>query len=148
MSSKDVRKVKVSQWYMDIEPTKYISVRGVVILAELPYISRRMPVECSSVYHRIFVVLLWSSGQHIDVHSFRSVPVQITVGLNTSIEFYCRMWLLQQSSIGEYVLFWFWGRSLYEMFIIFLIEFKMSPDLEMCLVFKYLQFMFESHILE
>jgi len=29
----------------------------------------------------------------------------------------------------------------------FVIEFKISPNFEVCLVFKYLQYVFESHIL-
>jgi hypothetical protein len=52
-----------------------------------------MPVQCSSLYHSLFVVLLLYAGQHMELHSFHLFPVQIPVGLNTSIECCCRMWL-------------------------------------------------------
>ena len=43
----------------------------------------------------------------------------------------------------------FWLRALYYIFVIFLvIEFKISPNFELCLICRYLKFMFENHILE
>jgi hypothetical protein len=55
VSSKDVTKVKVSHWSMNNTPTESTSVSmlSVLFLAEFPNIPCRMPVQCSSVYHRI-----------------------------------------------------------------------------------------------
>jgi hypothetical protein len=70
-------------------------------LSDLPHIPRRMPVQCISLYHSLFVVLLWCADQHMHVQSFHLCPVQITVGLNTSIECCCQIWLSQQSKIKK-----------------------------------------------
>jgi hypothetical protein len=45
-------------WFMDIAPAKRISMRNIVILADLPHIPRRMPAQCISLYHSLFMVLL------------------------------------------------------------------------------------------
>ena len=104
-------------------------MRSVIILADLPKVPCRMPVQCSSLYRSLFVVLLWISGQHMEFQSFHLVPVQITVCLNTSTECYCRMSLSQQSGIKENIWAWFCWKDLYENFVIFLvIEFKISPN--------------------
>jgi hypothetical protein len=124
MSSKDVTKVKVSHWSVDIAPEIYISERSVVILVELPHIPCRMPVQCSSVYHSLFVVLLWCADQHMDVQSFHLCPVQITVGRNTSTECYCRMWLWQQSGIKKKMYGSAFGEELYTKCLSFLLNFK------------------------
>jgi hypothetical protein len=96
----------ISNWYLDIAPAKFISVRTVVILADLwPNFS----AECQYSAARCVTAYLCCSGdrsagcagQEIDVQSFHLVPVQITVSLNTPIECYCRMWLSQQSSNKE-----------------------------------------------
>ena len=119
MSSKDVTKFKDSHWSLDIETADSVSMWTVVTLADLPNIPCRMPLECIWLYHSLFVVLLWSSDQHMQVHSFHLCSVQITGYLNTSIECYCRMWLSQQSSINENILVWVWWKALYEMIAIF-----------------------------
>jgi len=75
VTSKDVRKVKFSHWSVDIAPSKGIAVRNVVILAVIPNVPCRMPVQCSSVYHRLFVVLLWCADQQGHVQSFHLVAV-------------------------------------------------------------------------
>ena len=80
----------VSHWFMDIAPAKGISKLKVVILADRPNIPCRMPTQCSSLYHSRFVLY---ADQHMDLQSFRLCPVQITVGLNTSVECCFRMWL-------------------------------------------------------
>jgi hypothetical protein len=67
-------------------------VRTVVILGYCPSIKCRMPLQCSLLYHKLFVVLLWCADQHMHVHSFHLCPMQITVGLNNSTVCYCRMW--------------------------------------------------------
>ena len=135
---------------MDIAPAKSITMRRVVILADPPHISQKMPVQCSLVCHSLFVVLLWCAVQHMHVQSFHLCPVQITVCLNTSIECYCRMWLSKQKQDQKgNTCFFFWWRALCKMFVIFLfIEFKISLYFELCLICKYLKFMFEDHILE
>jgi hypothetical protein len=108
-----------------------ISVRSVVILADLPNIPSRMPEQCSSVYQSLFAVPLWCADRHMDLQSFHLCPVQITVGLNTSIEWCCRMWQPQQRSIKENILSWLWRIDLYYMFAFFLIsEVKKSPNFE------------------
>ena len=81
--------------------SKSISMWSVVILADLPHIPRRMPVQCSSAYHSLFVVLLLCANQYMDVQSFHLCPVHITIGQNTSIECCCPMWLSQRSSIKK-----------------------------------------------
>jgi hypothetical protein len=113
-------------------------------LLPLPSVhSPRIPVQCSSLNHSSFVLLLWCAGQYMDLHSFHLCPAPIIVSLNTSIECYCRMWLSKQSSIKENILVWFWRRA-----FLLDIEFKITPNFEMCLVCKYLKFMSENHILE
>jgi len=52
----NLTKVMISHWYMDIAPAKIISVRIILILADLPNILCRMPVQCSSVCHSLFVL--------------------------------------------------------------------------------------------
>jgi len=46
----------ISHWYMDIALANIISVRIVVILADLPNILCRMPVQCNLVCHSLFVL--------------------------------------------------------------------------------------------
>ena len=135
---------------MDIAPAKSISVCSVVILADLPHIPHRIPVQSISLYHSLFVVLLWCTGQHMDVQSFHLCPVQITVCLNTSIECYSRMWLSKQNSIKKKKYVSSFGEELCAKCLSFflVIEFKISLNFELCLICKYLKFMFEDHILE
>jgi len=95
-----------------IVPADSITMRSVVILAALPNIPCRKPLHFISLYHSLFVVLLWSAGQHMHVQSFRLCPVQITGYLNASIECYCPVWLSQQSSIKENIWVWFRWRAL------------------------------------
>jgi len=109
MSSKHVAQCMVWHWSMDIAPASRISMRiGRLSKHSLQNVSA---VQLSVSQH--IVVLLWYAGQHIDPQSFILCPLQINVCLNTSIEYYCRMWLSQQSSIKENIRFWFWRRALY-----------------------------------
>jgi len=53
VSSKDVTKVKINHWSVDIVPADSITMRSVVFLAALPNIPYRMPMQCSSLYYSL-----------------------------------------------------------------------------------------------
>ena len=57
--NKGVTKVTISHWYVELAPANTISVRSVVILAELPNILCRMQVKCNSKSHSLFVLYWW-----------------------------------------------------------------------------------------
>ena len=119
MSSKDVTKVKVSHWFMEIAAGKIVLMWSVVILADPPNVLCRMPVQCSSLYHSLFVVLLLYAGQHMHVQSFHLFPGPITVGLNTSIECCRRMWQSQLSSIKKKTYGFVFGKEFYTKCLVF-----------------------------
>ena len=56
VSFKGVATCVVTYWPVDIATAKRISKRNVVILADLPHIPCRMPVQCSSACHSLFAV--------------------------------------------------------------------------------------------
>jgi len=45
-------------------PEKIISLRNIVILVDFPHISCRMPVQCSSVYHRFCGAAVMCKSAH------------------------------------------------------------------------------------
>ena len=58
------KKVKFNHWSVDIAPAKSISMRSVVIVADIPDIPSRMPLQCSSLYHRFFGATVMCSPAH------------------------------------------------------------------------------------
>jgi len=110
MSFKNVAKCIVSRWFMDIAPAKKNIKAQCRYSGRPPKHSLQNASAVQLGVSQLNVVLLLYAGQHTDLQSLRLCPAQLTVGLNTSIECCCRMWLSQQSSIKENILVRFWRR--------------------------------------